>query len=117
MTLPLLRSLLPTTLPSPPSSPTVRLFCAVEVRSAVLGPRVRHLVMVEIAVLDEIAYLAARLCDHPLPGVCRFGRWRHLRLHRQLSRRPIKASMLSEQPLRHMEIGRASCRERVCQYV
>src|SRR3546814_7702537 len=58
--------------------------------------------MVEIAGFDEIAYLAARLCDHPLPGVCRFGRWRHLRLHRQLSRRPIKASMLSEQPLRHM---------------
>src|SRR3546814_9853774 len=58
--------------------------------------------MVEIAGFDEIAYRAARLCDHPLPGVCRFGRWRHLRLHRQLSRTPIKASMLSEQPLRHM---------------
>src|SRR3546814_7855180 len=96
------RAVRPLTPPFPLASRSVRGCGPVDVRCPLLGPQGRHLVMVEIAGFDEIAYLAARLCDPPRPGVCRFGRWRHLRLHRQLSRRPIKASMLSEHPLRHL---------------
>ena len=51
--------------------------------------------LVEVAGFDEVAYLAARLCDRPLPGVCRFGLRRHLWLHRQPPRGPVKASVLS----------------------
>src|SRR3546814_11671406 len=58
--------------------------------------------MVEVAGFDEVAYLAARLCDRPLPGVCRFGLRRHLWLHRQPPRGPVKASVLSAYPQRHM---------------
>src|SRR3546814_10086524 len=58
--------------------------------------------MVEVAGFDEVAYLAARLCDRPLPGVCRFGLRRHLWLHRQPPRGPVKASVVSASPQRHM---------------
>src|SRR3546814_18237852 len=97
---------------SPSPSPSVRWRFAEDVGRPLLDPPGSHFVMVEVAGFDEVAYLAARLCDRPLPGVCRFGLRRHLWLHRQPPRGPVKARVLSSEERRVGKECVSTCRSR-----
>src|SRR3546814_16189669 len=71
-------------------SPSVRWRYAEDVGRPLIDPPGSHFVMVEVFGFDEDVYLAASMCDRPLPGVCRSGLQGDLWLNSQPRRSDVR---------------------------